>query len=78
MSKKLFDVLRILQIVIPALGTLYAALAAAWGWGYSEPIVATCAALTAFIGVLLKIQSDAFFSNKEIVEVPADVDSKTD
>ena len=63
MSKKLFDALRIAQIIIPALGTLYAALALAWGWGYSEPIVSTCAALTAFIGVLLKIQSDAFFSN---------------
>lgn len=76
MGKKLFDFLRIVQIVIPALGTLYAALAAAWGWDYSEPIVATCAALTAFIGVLLKIQSDAFFSNKEILEVEADVDSQ--
>lgn len=70
MSKKLFDILRILQIIIPALGTLYAALAAAWGFPYSEPIVATCAAVTAFVGVLLKIQSNAFFADKEIVEVP--------
>lgn len=70
MSKKLFDILRILQIIIPALGTLYAALAAAWGFPYSEPIVATCAAVTAFVGVLLKIQSNAFFSDKEIVEAP--------
>lgn len=77
MSKNLFDALRIAQIIIPALGTLYAALALAWGWGYSEPIVSTCAALTTFIGVLLKIQSNAFFSNKEIVEVEDNVDSET-
>lgn len=70
MSKTVFDILRILQIIIPALGTLYAALAAAWGFPYSEPIVATCAAVTAFVGVLLKIQSNAFFSDKEIVEAP--------
>ena len=68
MSKKLFDVLRILQIIIPAAGTLYAALAAAWGFPFSEPIVATCAAVTAFVGVLLKIDSKADFEDKLIVE----------
>lgn len=68
MGKKVFDALRILQIVIPGLGTLYAALASAWGLPYSEPIVATCAAVTAFIGVLLKIDSANFFRNKDIVE----------
>ena len=77
MSNKVFDAFRIAQIVIPALGTLYAALALAWGWSYSEQIVSTCAALTAFIGVILKIQSDAFFENKEIVEVQ-DVDQNAD
>ena len=68
MNKKLFDILRILQILIPAAGTLYAALAAAWGFPFSEPIVATCAAVTAFVGVLLKIDSNAYFADKEIVE----------
>lgn len=74
MGKKLFDILRIAQIVIPGLGTLYAALASAWGLPFSEPIVATCAALTAFIGVLLKIDSNSFFKDKEIVEVKGNVD----
>ena len=78
MSKKIFDALRIAQIVIPALGTLYAALAAAWGFPFSEQIVATCAALTAFIGVLLKIQSDSFFSDKKIVEVTEDEHPEAD
>lgn len=69
MNKKLFDALRILQIIIPALGALYAALAGAWILPYAEEIGVTCAALTAFIGVLLKIDSKSFFSDKEIVEV---------
>ncbi len=80
MSKKLFDVLRVLQIVIPAIGVLYEAVAAAWGFGlsYAEPVMVTCGALAAFIGTILKIESNAFFSGKEIVEVAADVDSEAD
>lgn len=69
MNKKIFDALRILQIVIPALGALYAALAGTWGFLYAEQIGATCAAITAFMGVILKIDSASFFKDKEIVEV---------
>lgn len=74
MNQRLFDVLRIFQIIIPAAGTLYAALASAWGLPLSDQIVATCAAVTAFIGVILKIDSAAYFSGKEIVEVERRVD----
>ena len=79
MGKKLFDFLRIAQIVIPAIGVLYEAVAAAWGFGlsYAEPVMVTCGALAAFIGTVLKIDSASFFSGKEIVEVE-DVDSKVD
>ena len=66
MHKKLYDSLRIAQIVIPALGTLYAALAKAWGWDFSAEVMATCGAITAFIGVLLTIESRVYF-NKHIV-----------
>lgn len=67
MKKKLYDFLRVAQIVIPALGTLYTALASVWGWQYGEAVVATCAAVTAFIGVLLKIDSSLFFSDNVIL-----------
>lgn len=77
MGKKLFDFLRIAQIVIPAIGVLYEAVAAAWGLPYAEPVMVTCGALAAFIGTVLKIDSASFFSGKEIVEVE-DVDSKVD
>ena len=69
MHKKIYDALRIAQIVIPALGTLYAALANPWGWAYAEQVVASCGAVTAFIGVLLKIASNKYFADKEIIEL---------
>lgn len=78
MSKKLFDVLRVLQIVFPAIGVLYEAIAAAWVLPYAEPVTVTAGALAAFIGTVLKIDSAAFFSGKEIVEVEADVNSEAD
>ena len=78
MSKKLFDVLRVLQIVFPAIGVLYEAIAAAWGLPYAEPVMVTAGALAAFIGTILKIESASFFADKEIVEVQADVDRKAD
>lgn len=70
MSKPLFDILRILQIIIPALGVLYEAIAAAWGLPGAEPVMVTCGALAAFIGTVLKIDSTAFWSKNQIVEVP--------
>ncbi len=78
MSKNLFDVLRVLQIVFPAIGVLYEAIAAAWGLPYAEPVMVTAGALAAFIGTILKIESNAFFSDKEIVEAETNVDSEAD
>ena len=68
MKKKLFDFLRILQIVIPGLAALYAALAKIWGFGYDTEIVGTAAALVAFLGILLKIESVNYFKGKVIIE----------
>lgn len=74
MKKSIYDFLRIAQIIIPALGTLYTALASVWGWDYGEGVVATCAAVTAFLGVILKTESKAFFSENIIMplEIPED------
>ena len=76
MSKRVFDILRILQIIIPALGVLYEAIAAAWGLPGAEPVMVTCGALAAFIGTVLKIDSESFFSDKEIVEVLPDENAR--
>ena len=56
MSNKLYDVLKyIAQIVLPALATLYFALAGIWGLPYGEQVVGTITAIDAFLGALLRI-----------------------
>ena len=58
MSNKVYDVLKwIAQIVLPAIGTLYFALAQIWGFPYAEEIVGTITAIDAFLGVLLGIST---------------------
>ena len=58
MSNKTYDVLKwIAQVFLPALGTLYFALAGIWGFPYGEAIVGTITAVDTFLGVLLGISS---------------------
>lgn len=61
MSNKTYDVLKyIAQIVLPALGTLYFALASIWNLPYGEQVVGTITAIDAFLGALLKISTNAY------------------
>lgn len=56
MSNKVYDVLKyIAQIGLPALATLYFAVAEIWGLPYSAEVIGTITALDAFLGVLLGI-----------------------
>ena len=58
MSNKTYDTLKwIAQIMLPAAGTLYFALAGIWGLPYGEQIVGTITAVDTFIGVLLGISA---------------------
>lgn len=58
MSNKVYDVLKwITMYLIPALGTLYFALAGIWGFPYGEQIVGTLTAIDTFLGVILGISS---------------------
>ena len=43
------------QLLLPAIGTLYFALAAIWDLPHADGIVATCAAFATFFGVILEI-----------------------
>lgn len=61
MSNKVYDVLKyVAQIVLPALGTLYFALASIWGFPYGEQIVGTITAVDAFLGAILKLSTNAY------------------
>ena len=58
MSNKLYDVLKwIAMVVLPAIGTLYFALAGIWGFPYAEEIGGTITAVVTFLGVVLGISS---------------------
>jgi len=58
MSNRLYDVLKkIAQIWLPAIGTLYFALAQLWGLPYAEQIVGTITAVDAFLGAVLGIST---------------------
>ncbi len=58
MSNRTYDVLKfVAQIILPALGTLYFALARIWGLPLGEEIVGTITAVDAFLGAVLGIST---------------------
>lgn len=66
MSNKTYDVLKfIAQILLPALGTLYFALASIWGLPYGEQIVGTITAVDAFLGAILGISTKKYHEGEK-------------
>lgn len=58
MSNKMYDVLKwIAMVALPAIGTLYFALAGIWGFPYGEEVVGTITAVDTCLGLLLGISS---------------------
>lgn len=67
MSDKTYDLLKKLaQTVLPALGTLYYAIAEIWGFSFGEEVVATILAIDTFLGVLLDISSTRYYKRLQI------------
>ena len=65
MSNKVYDALKwIAMYLLPALGTLYFALAEIWGLPYGEQIVGTITAIDTFLGVILGISTTQY--NKRV------------
>ena len=66
MKNETYDVLKyIAQIVLPAAGTLYFALAKIWSLPYGPEVVGTITAVDAFLGALLKISTDSYEKGAE-------------
>jgi hypothetical protein len=58
MSNKVYDALKMIStVVLPAIGTLYFALAGIWGFPYAEQVGGTITAVVTFLGVVLGISS---------------------
>ena len=67
LSNRVYDVLKWIALyLLPALGTLYFALAGIWAFPYGEEVVGTITALDTFLGVLLGISTAQY--RKDSVE----------
>lgn len=64
LNNKSYDILKwIAMYFLPALGTLYFALASIWELPYGEQVVGTVTAIDTFLGVILGISTSQY--NKE-------------
>lgn len=58
LSNRAYDILKwIAMYLLPALGTLYFAVASIWGLPYGEQVVGTITAVDTFLGVILGIST---------------------
>ena len=65
MSNKVYDILKwVALVVLPALGTLYFALAGIWNFPYGEQVVGTITAIDTFLGAILGISNIQYNKNK--------------
>ena len=72
---KVYDVLKwIAQYLLPALGTLYFALASIWGLPFGEQIVGTIVAIDTFLGVLLGISSNTYYKENNSIKKEFGID----
>lgn len=85
MSDALYDKLKfIAQILLPAIATLYFALAQIWNLPYAEQIVGTITAIDTFLGAMLKYSSDNWYAeilgdmNCDYDEYYADMEAPTE
>ena len=66
MSKKVYDLMKwIAMYLIPAVGTLYFALAGIWNFPYGEEVVGTLTAVDTFLGVILGISTAKYNKQSE-------------
>lgn len=58
LNNKTYNILKwIVMVFLPAIGTLYFALASTWGFPYVEEVLGTITAVNAFLGALIGIST---------------------
>lgn len=64
LNNKTYSLLKwVALILLPALGTLYFALASIWGLPFGEQIVGTITAIDTFLGAILGISTNNYKKN---------------
>ena len=67
MSNKVYDIMKYICVIcLPALGTLYFALASIWGLPYGEQIVGTITAIDTFLGAILMISTSKYNNSTKV------------
>lgn len=60
-NSKVYEVLKwLVQIVFPAVGAFYAAVASLWGFPYATEVVGTISAICVFLGACLRISTSNY------------------
>ena len=76
LSNKTYDIMKfVAQILLPAIGTLYFALAQIWELPLAEEIVGTITAVDAFLGALLGISTANYnkqLAGEQLMEPPTE------
>lgn len=68
LTNKAYDILKwIATYLLPALGTLYFALAKIWQFPYGAEVVGTITAIDAFLGAILGLSKSGFEGDGDIV-----------
>ena len=66
LTDNVYNILKwIATLLLPALGTLYFALAGIWGFPCGEEVVGTITAIDTFLGVILGISTKCYNSAEE-------------
>ena len=74
LNSKVYDILKwLVQIVLPAIGTCYAALAVLWGFPYAEQVVGSISAICVLLGACLRI-SNSNYDGDGVLTVDRDLD----
>lgn len=74
LNSKVYDILKwLVQIVLPAVGACYAALAALWGFPYAEQVVGSISAICVLLGACLRI-SNSNYDGDGVLTVNPDLD----
>lgn len=64
LSNKTYDVLKWLSLVaLDAIGLFYSTLSEIWGLPFGDQVLATCVAVSVFLGALIEISSAQYKSN---------------
>lgn len=81
MSNRTFDILRaVCEVILPALGTLYFALAKIWGLPWGTEIVGTISAVAVCIGTIIGIKRSLYNAPtmEETVMIPENYEEDED